>query len=305
MGNSISNLNNIDDIINAPTEQYQSGSGHKLIKIDDIINLPTEHYQSGSGPNFNQGDKFRTIDNKTGTIINKRYDVPKTRNGGEYYHVVFDNGRDESMFPADSMINLTEEIRKKTEEENRRKEEEHRRTEEENRRKEEEHRRKEEEHKRKEEENRRKEEEHKRKEEENKRKEEEHRIKEEERRKKEEENKRKEEERRKKEEEIKHEEERKRKEKEEKEEKERKERKEKKEKEEKEKKEYELKILISKNITLIDNFELLITQTTFKINKSSDNERLPLIHKLDEYEREKIKYIEINKQLQSQLNKLL
>ena len=256
MGNSSSNINNLDN--------------HIFDKIQNVINQPSEEFQIGSGTTFNKGDKFRTMDNKIGTVIDKRFDVPKTHSGNDYYRVIFDNGQNETMFPGDSMIKLVDEERKRKEEEHKRKEEEEQR------------RKREEERKRKEEENKRKEEEYKRKEEEHKRKEEEERNKrEEERKRKEEENKRKEEERKRKEEEErkKREEERKIREKD------------------------EINNLIKNNTLLIDNYENLVKQTAEKINNSSDKERLVLIRKLEEYEKEKLKHIEINKQLNSKLNK--
>ena len=286
MGNSSSNINNLDNPI--------------FNKLQNVINQPTEEFQLGSGPSFNKGDKFRTNDNKTGTVIDKRHDVPKTRSNIDYYRVVFDNGQNESMFPSDSMINLSNEERKrKEEEERRRKEEERKRKEEEERRKNEEirKRRDEEERKRKEEERKVKEEENRRNEEVRKRRdEEERRKKEEERKVKEEENRRREEENRKKEEERKRKEEEERKRKEEEERKKREEERKRKEKE-------EINNLIKNNTILIDNYENLVKQTSDKINNSPDKERLTLIKKLEEYEKDKIKHVEINKQLNLKLNK--
>jgi hypothetical protein len=299
-------------------------------KIQHVLDTNTEMYQVGHGLDFKKGDKFRTKDGKTGTVLERRSDLHISgHSNSTYYHVVFDNGSNETMFPGDSMINVEDELKrereieKRKEEEHKRKEEEHkRREEEEHKRRErekEEREKREEERKRREEENKRREEERERREEENKRREEERKIREEENKRKEkeehekkleEENRRREEEHRKREEENKRREEenrrreeenRKRVEEENKRREEERQRKVEQENKRKEKEREEIKLMINKNNLLVNNFENLIKTTSGKISVSNDKDRFGLTKKLEEYEREKLKYVNINKELERKI----
>jgi hypothetical protein len=317
MGNSTSQqhnnpiVNKIQDVLNTNTEMFESSS-HGLL---------------GGVSNFNKGDKFTTKKGRTGTVIERRTDVSiPAHSGVHYYHVVFDDGQNETLYPDDDMVNTQDLERKRLEEERRRREAEEKRAEEERRRREAEEKRAEEERRRREidearkseEERRRREAAEKRAEEERRRREmEEARKSEEERRRKEAAEKRAEEERQRREMEAarKLEEERKRKEMEEArklEEERRKKEEEARRKEEEARRKAEqlqkqkeiITSQLNKNVTLIENFEQQIRSTSERIPESSHPDRLRLSDKIKEYENEKEKLETVNKQLKSKLEHL-